>query len=339
MTARFGDTPGAIPELRHRDIYHPAMDTQSGARSGLVDPFGRELEEWLRDAPATHSPYVADLVVPPVTGPINWAEAQSEAQVQPVPETAAPAADVSPDASGAHDRGRHASAATTQIPDIPTRCSLTFVDLAAAVSASTGRPSLDRIELFEEQLRVQEADRARLAAWEAALVGHNPAEASAARAYVHEIFRELFSDAAPRTLRRRTAMGTGDSATVGGTVDLVEPISAVFDPSDLDMSDLDSADSGAASDTVLVHTGPAPLVLPATGPNAIDQQAFEAAVRAHSGHTGEVQIDAAAILQPVEAHEEKAAAPAITPTVMPDSRRSSWWQRLVAGLLRTLRRR
>ncbi len=55
------------------------METQSGARTPLVDPFGREVEEWLRDAPATRTPYVADLVVPPVTGPVQRPGVAAEA--------------------------------------------------------------------------------------------------------------------------------------------------------------------------------------------------------------------------------------------------------------------
>ncbi len=74
---------------RPRDIYPSGMETQSGARTPLVDPFGRELEAWLRDAPATRTPYLADLVVPPVTGPVQRPDAVDAAAQETVAQTVA----------------------------------------------------------------------------------------------------------------------------------------------------------------------------------------------------------------------------------------------------------
>ncbi|WP_031274046.1 hypothetical protein, partial [Curtobacterium sp. B8] len=207
------------------------METQSGARTPLVDPFGRELEEWLRDAPATRAPYLADLVVPPVTGPVQRPDAATDTTPTTDPahgtDRAVAAHETVPDAEhetahetaldAAHetapaiqadsafrrprDRARHA-ACTPSFPEPPTRLALRIEDLAVEVDAATGRPAIERIVLLEDEVRRRDEDLARLAAWEATVAGLDDPEVRAAREFARSVFADLLADAAAEADRR-----------------------------------------------------------------------------------------------------------------------------------------
>ncbi|PZE92834.1 hypothetical protein [Curtobacterium sp. MCBD17_008] len=336
------------------------METQSGARTPLVDPFGRELEEWLRDAPATRSPYVADLVVPPVTGPVrrpvlpavdapdvddpaaHAPVADAPVAVAPVadaPVVDAPVADAPVADEGAVEqrddrafrryRARHVAVCAPSFPEPPERLALRLDDLAVALSATSGRTTIERIDLLEDEVRVRDEDLARLAAWEAVVAGLAGTEVSAAeidgaRAFAREVFADLLADAALEADRRERA-ALRRAATAPVLVGAVRPLlpaphRAVAEPVALDLpADLDGADdadapapsaatvtavgprtavrpvsgllSGAPVSPPLSASGrPTPLVQPATGPTVVDREAFAAVLRAHTGETPVVSV-------------------------------------------------
>ncbi|PYY43269.1 MULTISPECIES: hypothetical protein [unclassified Curtobacterium] len=327
------------------------METQSGARTPLVDPFGRELEEWLRDAPATRSPYVADLVVPPVTGPVRRPvlpavdapdvdDPAAHASVADAPVVDAPVADAPVADEGAvveqrddrafrRDRARHVAVCAPSFPEPPERLALRLDDLAVALSATSGRTTIERIDLLEDEVRVRDEDLARLAAWEAVVAGLAGTEVSAAeidgaRAFAREVFADLLADAALEADRRERA-ALRRAATAPVLVGAVRPLlpaphRAVAEPVALDLpADLDGAEdadapapstatvtavgprtavrpvsgllSGAPVSPPLSASGrPTPLVQPATGPTVVDREAFAAVLRAHTGETPVVSV-------------------------------------------------
>lgn len=366
------------------------METQSGARPTLVDPFGRELEAWLQDAPPVHAPYVPDLVVPPVTGPValpvlpasagpeeaatgtagpedvaigTAATADVESMAaQPVaaaavaepaaapavaePVAAASVADV--DAAPAafrRDRGRHASACAPTFPEPPARISLRVGDLAVELAPATGRSTIERITILEEELRRREDDRARFRAWEARTAHTDDPEYAAAHAWAIEVFADLLTSAVvvrhavvvPAVAARPRSDQDGTAADLDDRID--ESIVAPVAP-------------------VAAVTRPTPLVPPATGPSAIDHEAFMAALRAHTGT--EAAAPASFPLAPVapasatttdeagadatplaETAPESASASVATPDAesgVAADRAPGWWARLVARVLRLLGR-
>lgn len=370
------------------------METQSGARTPLVDPFGRELEEWLRDAPATRTPYVADLVVPPVTGPVQRpdlapatpvedrrrtpahstdasaerdADASAErgadtdtnpTSVAPVDEATAatPSADLSTTTPApafrrdrVRDHARHAASCAPSFPEPPERIALRIEDLAVEVASSTGRSTVERIVLLEDEVRRRDEDLARLAAWEATVAGTDDPEVRAARDFARTVFADLLADAAleadrrdraaarraattpvpvvvapaPAPTGRSTPAPRADVATARPAVELVlperdEPVRPV-------------AGLPAVS-PVSANTRPTPLVQPATGPTVIDRAAFAAALTAHQGRTASTPVvlpDAVVPAGPV-AHEPVPQ--------QAEAERPGWWSRLVARLLHLLGR-
>lgn len=354
-----------------RDIYPSDMETQSGARTPLVDPFGREVEEWLRDAPATRTPYVADLVVPPVTGPVPRPGAAAEATAVELPEagsetaapgTATPLVDQSPAAPAfRRDRARHAAVCAPSFPEPPERLALRIEDLAIEVSSSTGRSTIERIVLLETEVRRRDEDLARLAAWEATVSGADDPELTAARAFARTVFADLLEDAAAESDRQDRAAArraaTAPVAVVTGPAPA--PAAAVVRPAAApaavaaSAADVVTASPAVALVTperdepvrpvlglpavspVSANTRPTPLVQPATGPTVIDRAAFAAALTAHQGTTASTPVvlpDAVAV--PVET-----AAPTHVDTDTDEPARPGWWSRLVAGLLRALGRR
>lgn len=343
-----------------RDIYPSDMETQSGARTPLVDPFGREVEEWLRDAPATRTPYVADLVVPPVTGPVPRPGAAAEATAVELPEassdtaapgTATPLVDQSPAAPAfRRDRARHAAVCAPSFPEPPERLALRIEDLAIEVSSSTGRSTIERIVLLETEVRRRDEDLARLAAWEATVSGADDPELTAARAFARTVFADLLEDAAAESDRQdRAAARRAATAPVAVVTAPAPAPGAVAAPA----TDVVTATPAVALVTperdeparpvlglpavspVSANTRPTPLVQPATGPTVIDRAAFAAALAAHQGTTASTPVvlpDAVAV--PVET-----AAPTHVDTDTDEPARPGWWSRLVAGLLRALGRR
>ncbi|WP_396291074.1 hypothetical protein [Curtobacterium sp. KT1] len=348
------------------------METQSGARTPLVDPFGREVEEWLRDAPATRTPYVADLVVPPVTGPVQRPGVAAEATAVELPEagsetaahgTATPVVDQSPAAPAfRRDRARHAAVCAPSFPEPPERLALRIEDLAIEVSSSTGRSTIERIVLLETEVRRRDEDLARLAAWEATVSDADDPELTAARAFARTVFADLLEDAAAESDRQdRAAARLATTAPVAVVTGPAPAPAAVVRPAP-------AAVAAPAADVVTVtpavelvtperdepvrpvlglpavspvsaNTRPTPLVQPATGPTVIDRAAFAAALTAHQGTTASTPVvlpDAVAV--PVET-----AAPTHvdtdTDTDTDEPARPGWWSRLVAGLLRALGRR
>lgn len=352
-----------------RDIYPSDMETQSGARTPLVDPFGREVEEWLRDAPATRTPYVADLVVPPVTGPVPRPGAAAEATAVELPEassdaaapgTATPLVDQSPAAPAfRRDRARHAAVCAPSFPEPPERLALRIEDLAIEVSSSTGRSTIERIVLLETEVRRRDEDLARLAAWEATVSGADDPELTAARAFARTVFADLLEDAAAESDRQDRAAArraaTAPVAVVTPPASAPAPAAAVVRPAAVaaPAADVVTATPAVALVTperdepvrpvlglpavspVSANTRPTPLVQPATGPTVIDRAAFAAALTAHQGTTASTPVvlpDAVAV--PVET-----AAPTHVDTDTDEPARPGWWSRLVAGLLRALGRR
>ncbi|MBT1675754.1 hypothetical protein [Curtobacterium aurantiacum] len=333
------------------------METQSGARTPLVDPFGRELEEWLRDAPATRAPYVPDLVVPPVTGPVQ----RPGFTVAPTADEAAAPAPIGAPAFR-RDRARHAAVCAPSFPEPPERLALRIEDLAVEVSSSTGRSTVDRIVLLEDEVRRRDEDLARLAAWEATVAGSDDPEVTAARAFAHTVFADLLADAAaeadrrdraaarraattpvPLVTRRATASARAQApapaaASAGAPIATVAPAVELVTPErDEPVRPVPGL---PAVSPVSAATRPTPLVLPATGPTVIDRAAFAAALTAHQGVTASTPVVlpdavAAPVLDtsdtlteaPAEAAEAAEAAPA------------GWWSRLVARLLGLLGRR
>ena len=365
-------------------MFHTSsMETQSGTRTPLVDPFGREVEEWLRDAPATRTPYLADLVVPPVTGPVQRpdllvdapteaAETEPAALATEAPATGAPATGVPNDAAPSapaddtafrrpRDHGRHRSTCAPSFPEPPERLALRIEELAVEVSAQSGRPTLERIVVLQEQVLRRDEDLARLQAWEAAVADLSDPEVEAARAYARSVFDDLLAEAADEADRRDRAAARRAATTGAVTVlapapvpaprpapALVLPVaapvaatSAVLDDTDADRDEpARLVPSLLAVTPVSANTRPTPLVSPATGPTVIDRDAFAAVLRAHRAES-----DAPTAGTPVGFPEEHAAAlpgaeTAADDTVAtPTSARPGWWARVVAAVLRVVGRR
>ncbi|WP_439691394.1 hypothetical protein ACRQ4B_10500 [Curtobacterium sp. SP.BCo] len=342
------------------------METQSGARTPLVDPFGRELEEWLRDAPATRAPYLADLVVPPVTGPVQRPDAASDAPAESAttvtaPEVDAAASDVRTDDSAfrrPRDRARHAALCAPSFPEPPERIALQFEDLAVEVSASSGRTTIERIVILEDEVRRRDEDLARLAAWEATVAELSDPEVEAARAFAHTVFADLLADAAleadrrDRAAARRAATGTVPvvAPTIAAPVPAAPALVAATDLVDaIDAPEPSRAERDEPARPVLslpvvspvsANTRPTPLIQPATGPTVIDRAAFAAALTAHSGATAStpVVLPEAATPAPQSPALDAVDAPAEQPTDT-TAGQPGWWARFVDRILRALGRR
>ncbi|OII34966.1 hypothetical protein BIU98_03185 [Curtobacterium sp. MMLR14_010] len=360
------------------------METQSGTRTPLVDPFGREVEEWLRDAPATRTPYLADLVVPPVTGPVQRPDllvdapavapettataAPDEAPASaPADDASAPADDASAPADDAafrrpRDHGRHRSLCAPSFPEPPERLALRLEELAVEVSAQSGRATLERIVVLEDEVRRRDEDLARLHAWEAAVADLTDPEVDAARAYARSVFEDLLADAADEADRRDRAAARRAATTGAVTVvapaptpvprsapALVLPVAApvaATGTAALDDADADRDEparlvpSLLAVTPVSANTRPTPLVSPATGPTVIDRDAFAAVLRAHRA---ESDATADTANTPVVFPEEHAAAldsaPTAADTATDAPARPGWWARVVAAVLRAVGRR
>lgn len=358
------------------------METQSGARTPLVDPFGRELEEWLRDAPATRAPYVPDLVVPPVTGPVqrpghaasNSTAATADATTAEQPTapahvaTPAPADETTRSAPVAapafrRDRARHAAVCAPSFPEPPERLALRIEDLAVEVSSSTGRSSIERIVLLEDEVRRRDEDLARLAAWEATVADSDDPEVTAARAFAHTVFADLLTDAAAEADRRDRAAARRAATAPVALVTRPAPVPTRAAPSVPAAAQAAAPTAEAepvvelvtperdepvrpvlglpAVSPVSAATRPTPLVLPATGPTVIDRAAFAAALTAHQGVTASTPVvlpDAVAapvlpapVADATEADTDTDTAAAPAP--------AGWWSRLVDRLLGLLGRR
>ena len=356
-------------------MFHTSsMETQSGTRTPLVDPFGREVEEWLRDAPATRTPYLADLVVPPVTGPVQRPDLLVDAPTEaaetgtPVETTASAPADIAaaPADDSAfrrpRDHGRHRSTCAPSFPEPPERLALRIEELAVEVSAQSGRPTLERIVVLQEEVRRRDEDLARLQAWEAAVADLSDPEVDAARAYARSVFEDLLAEAADEADRRDRAAARRAATTGAVTVlapaptpaprsapALVVPVpvaapvaatgSAVLDGTDADRDEpARLVPSLLAVTPVSANTRPTPLVSPATGPTVIDRDAFAAVLRAHRA---ESDATAATAGTPVVFPEEHAAALPEAPAAdaAATSARPGWWARVVAAVLRVVGRR
>lgn len=341
------------------------METQSGARTPLVDPFGRELEEWLRDAPATRAPYVPDLVVPPVTGPVqrpgHAADTATIADQATADQPTAPAPVAAP--AFRRDRARHAAVCAPSFPEPPERLALRIEDLAVEVSSSTGRSSIERIVLLEDEVRRRDEDLARLAAWEATVADSDDPEVTAARAFAHTVFADLLTDAAAEADRRDRAAARRAATAPVALVTRSAPVPTRAAPSVPAAAQAPARTAEAAPVVALVTperdepvrpvlglpavspvsaaTRPTPLVLPATGPTVIDRAAFAAALTAHQGVTASTPVvlpDAVAapvvpapVVDATEADTDTATAAAPAP--------AGWWSRLVDRLLGLLGRR
>ncbi|MDP4334718.1 hypothetical protein Q7F20_15180 [Curtobacterium sp. A7_M15] len=343
------------------------METQSGARTPLVDPFGRELEEWLRDAPATRAPYLSDLVVPPVTGPVQRPAAASDAPVEPA--TTSRAAVVVDDAAfrRPRDRARHAAACAPSFPEPPERIALRIEDLAVEVSSASGRSTIERIVILEDEVRRRDEDLARLAAWEATVAGQRDPEVEAARAFAHSVFADLLADAAleadrrDRAAARRAATGSVSITAVSAAAPVstatpapaviaaTAPAPALVDAAEVvDAIDALEATTPGLGDAVRpvlslpvvspvsANTRPTPLVQPATGPTVIDRAAFAAALTAHAGATASTPVVLPEAVAPIATTERPAQAVEVAPE---DRAAAGWWSRLVARIMRAFGRR
>lgn len=361
-----------VPRFDARDIYPSDMETQSGARTPLVDPFGRELEEWLRDAPATRAPYVPELVVPPVTGPVQRPGHAATSTTTAVGTSADEATRSAPVAAPAfrRDRARHAAVCAPSFPEPPERLALRSEDLAVEVSSSTGRSTIDRIVLLEDEVRRRDEDLARLAAWEATVADSDDPEVTAARAFARSVFADLLADAAAEADRRDRAAARRAATTPVALVTRSAPVptrAAQNAPAAGSVSAAELAPAAASREAapvvelvtperdepvrpvsglpavspVSATTRPTPLVLPATGPTVIDRAAFAAALTAHQGVTASTPVvlpDAVAapivpapVAHVAEADTDTASAAEPAP--------AGWWSRLVDRLLGLLGRR
>ncbi|QCR43324.1 hypothetical protein C1N91_06970 [Curtobacterium sp. SGAir0471] len=383
------------------------METQPGARTPLVDPFGRELEEWLRDVPATRTPYLADLVVPPVTGPVQrpvttdavpaqetveaaeTVAADAPASQRPdaqdavdAASTAQPAVDAltlvdartpadAPTAFRRRDRARHVAACAPSFPEPPARIALRIEDLAVEVAATSGRSTIERIVLLEDEVARRDEDLARLAAWEATVAHLDDAEVEAARAFARAVFADLLADAADEAARReRSAARRAATApvptpvraavaprTAGSRADVATPTRPVQRATTPSSDDLVQAEPTTRTDGTAARattsgreapvrpalglpvgsplsaaTRPTPLVQPATGPTVIDRAAFAAALTAHKGVTaGTPVVLPDAVSLPTGASVTDQDHDRVT-TVTTAGADGGWWARLVARL-------
>ena len=368
------------------------METQPGARTPLVDPFGRELEEWLRDVPATRTPYLADLVVPPVTGPVQRPVVTDDpvptspestnavpdaAPTDPAPTDPAPTAPAEPSVAASpsfrrRDRARHVAACAPSFPEPPARIALRIEDLAVEVSASSGRTTVERIVLLEDEVRRRDEDLARLAAWEAAVADLDDAEVEAARAFARAVFADLLADAADETERRdraaarraatspvptpvreavvpsRAVRSAGTAVPTRHVRSATTPAAAAAGtvaPVPVPATGADATTDGREQPVrpllslhertpVSASTRPTPLVQPATGPTVIDRAAFAAALTAHVGTTASTPVVLPDAVAPLAQHAETSSAAAV-----PSTAQTGWWTRLVARLRRLLIRR
>ncbi|MCS6560572.1 MULTISPECIES: hypothetical protein [Curtobacterium] len=357
------------------------METQSGARTPLVDPFGRELEEWLRDAPATRAPYVPDLVVPPVTGPVQrpghaaitaddapaTAAAGAATATAPAPvATPAPADETTRSAPVAapafrRDRARHAAVCAPSFPEPPERLALRIEDLAVEVSSSTGRSTIERIVLLEDEVRRRDEDLARLAAWEATVADSDDPEVTAARAFARTVFADLLTDAAAEADRRDRAAARRAATAPVAPVTRPAPVPSRAARHVPAAAQAPAPEAAAvvelvtperdepvrpvlglpAVSPVSAATRPTPLVLPATGPTVIDRAAFAAALTAHQGVTASTPVVLPdAVAAPVVPAPVADAADTDTDTdTAAEPAPAGWWSRLVDRLLGLLGRR
>jgi hypothetical protein len=349
------------------------METQSGARTPLVDPFGRELEEWLRDAPATRSPYVADLVVPPVTGPVRRPvlptgpsdeDVDAGVPVRNAPEVGA--VDLAAESAfrRPRDRARHASVCAPSFPEPPERLALRFDDLAVELSASTGRTTIERIVLLEDEVRRRDEDLARLAAWEATVADLDDPEVEGARAFAREVFADLLADAAEeadrraRVAARRAATRPVPLGAVRQRVSAPQP--AVHGrPAVVDIDPEPEATAAASAPRAAVrpvatiagatpvsaNTRPTPLVQPATGPTLVDRDAVAAVLRSRLGDTTTRTSSVAVVLPPVpepvvtDTADDTVASGREAQGDTAADRTPGWWARLVTRVLRLVGRR
>lgn len=363
-----------VPRFDPRDIYPSDMETQSGARTPLVDPFGRELEEWLRDAPATRAPYVPDLVVPPVTGPVQRPGHAATSTTTAEGTSADEATRSAPVAAPAfrRDRARHAAVCAPSFPEPPERLALRIEDLAVEVSSSTGRSTIDRIVLLEDEVRRRDEDLARLAAWEATVADSDDPEVTAARAFARSVFADLLADAAAEADRRDRAAARRAATTPMALVTRPAPVptrAAQNAPAARSVSAAELAPAAASREAapvvelvtperdepvrpvsglpavspVSATTRPTPLVLPATGPTVIDRAAFAAALTAHQGVTASTPVVlpdavAAPVVPAPVAHVAEADTDTDTASAA-EPAPAGWWSRLVDRLLGLLGRR
>jgi hypothetical protein len=331
------------------------METQSGARTPLVDPFGRELEEWLRDAPATRSPYVADLVVPPVTGPVRRPvlptgpsdeDVDAGVPVRNAPEVGA--VDLAAESAfrRPRDRARHASVCAPSFPEPPERLALRFDDLAVELSASTGRTTIERIVLLEDEVRRRDEDLARLAAWEATVADLDDPEVEGARAFAREVFADLLADAAEeadrraRVAARRAATRPVPLGAVRQRVSAPQP-AVLGRPAVVDVDPEPEATASvpqaavrpvatiAGATPVSANTRPTPLVQPATGPTLTTTR------------TSSVAVVLPPVPEPVvtDTADDTVASGREAQGDTAADRTPGWWARLVTRVLRLVGRR
>ncbi|MCL9665481.1 hypothetical protein L2091_09605 [Curtobacterium albidum] len=339
------------------------METQPGARTPLVDPFGRELEEWLRDVPATRAPYLADLVVPPVTGPVQRPVTTDAVPEQPAADTELAAAELADTAQSAvrelpddtarpavaepadttafrrRDRARHVAVCAPSFPEPPARIALRIEDLAVEVSATSGRSTIERIVLLEDEVARRDEDLARLAAWEATVAHLDDAEVEAARAFARSVFADLLADAADEAARRdRAALrraatkpvptplrGAVAPRAAAPRADVTTPTGPVQRATTPPSADRPGATPGASTSTVTTDaTGAAVTtpgreapVRPALGlPVGSPLSASTRPTPLVQPATGPTVIDRAAFAAALTAHEGVTAS---TPVVLPDA--------------------
>ncbi len=73
------------------------------------------------------------------------------------------------------------------------------------MSATSGRTTIERIVILEDEVRRRDEDLARLAAWEATVAEVDDPEAEAAREFARTVFADLLADAALEADRRDRA--------------------------------------------------------------------------------------------------------------------------------------
>jgi hypothetical protein len=263
------------------------------------------------------------------------------------------------------NRARHASVCAPSFPEPPERLALRFDDLAVELSASTGRTTIERIVLLEDEVRRRDEDLARLAAWEATVADLDDPEVEGARAFAREVFADLLADAAEEADRRARVAArraTTRPVPLGAVRQRVSaPQPAVHGrPTVVDVDpepEITTTAPQAAvrpvatiagATPVSANTRPTPLVQPATGPTLVDRDAVAAVLRSRLGDTATRTSSVAVVLPPVPepvvadtADDAVAGATADREAQVDtaDDRTAGWWSRLLTRVLRLVGRR
>ncbi|WFR66038.1 hypothetical protein P9139_13335 [Curtobacterium flaccumfaciens] len=226
------------------------------------------------------------------------------------------------------------------------------------MSAASGRTTIERIVILEDEVRRRDEDLARLAAWEATVAEISDPEVEAARAFAHTVFADLLADAALEADRRdRAAARRADTGSVSVVPQQPAAPALVAASEVVDAIDAPEPGSDAAATTperdvpvrpvlslpvvspVSANTRPTPLVQPATGPTVVDRAAFAAALTAHRGATASTPVALPEAVAPAAVSEPARIDSDVRADGDDRTALAGWWSRLVARILSAFGRR